>query len=113
MRITDTQREVIIREVASLLGPGASVWLFGSRASDSARGGDIDLYAEVTRPVPPRLKARIVARLEQQLANHVDLVIREPGSADAPIFRIARQTGVRLDSTDIREQTEERPSLLL
>lgn len=65
MRITDSQREVILREVASILGPGASVWLFGSRASDTARGGDIDLYMEVNRPVPPRLKTRLVSRPEQ------------------------------------------------
>lgn len=109
MRITDSQREAILREVASILGSGASVWLFGSRASDTARGGDIDLYVEVIRPIPPRLKARLVVRLEQQLANHVDLVIREPGSADAPIFHIARQTGVRLDGTNTRTYTEGHP----
>lgn len=96
MRISDVQRQTILREVAMLLGPETSVWLFGSRASDTARGGDIDLYAEAGAPVPPRLKARLVARLEQQLANHVDLVIREPGALDAPIFRIARETGVAL-----------------
>lgn len=111
MRITDSQRETILREVASILGSEARVWLFGSRANDNARGGDIDLYAEVTQPVTPRLKARLIARLEQQLANHVDLVIREPGSADAPIFHIAHQTGVRLDSADTRASTMERPSL--
>lgn len=109
MRITDFQREAILREVASILGPGARVWLFGSRANDEARGGDIDLYAEVAHPVTPRLKARLVARLEQQLANHVDLVIREPGSTDAPIYRIARQSGVRLDGTNTRAYTEEHP----
>jgi len=109
MRITDSRRETIIQEVASILGSGASVWSFGSRASDTARGGNIDLYVEVIRPVPPRLKARLVVRLEQQLANHVDLIIREPGSADAPIFRIARQTGVRLDGINTRAYTKEHP----
>ena len=109
MRITDFQREAILREVASVLGPGARVWLFGSRANDKTRGGDIDLYAEVAYPVTPRLKARLVARLEQQLVNHVDLVIREPGSTDVPIYRIARQAGVQLDSTSTRAYTEENP----
>lgn len=86
----------MLREAAPLLGPDSGIWFFGSRASDSARGGDIDLYVEVTAAVPPRAKDRLIARLERQLANHVDLVIREPEMPDAPIFRIARGTGIPL-----------------
>jgi predicted nucleotidyltransferase len=96
VRLTESQEETIVREVASLLGEDASVWLFGSRARDSARGGDIDLYAEVSKPVPQRLKAKLVVRLEKVLSNHVALVIREPGMPESPIFSIARQTGVAL-----------------
>lgn len=99
MRITDTQRQIILREAATLLGPDSTIWLFGSRASDSARGGDIDLYADVSSVVSPRVKARLIARLEQQLSNHVDVVIREPNTPDASIFRIARETGVLLGRT--------------
>lgn len=98
MRITDAQRRTILHEINAVLGASVRAWLFGSRTNDTTRGGDVDLYLESGVPIPPLLKARLVARLERRLANHVDLVIREPGSADTPIFRIARQSGVSLDT---------------
>jgi predicted nucleotidyltransferase len=42
MRLTDFERRTIVDAVSSL-DPDAEVWLFGSRANDAARGGDIDL----------------------------------------------------------------------
>lgn len=36
---------------------------------------------------------------EYKLDNHVDLVIRHPDSPEAPLFNIARMTGVRLDAS--------------
>ncbi len=99
MRLSARQREVIVQEVASSLGAGAAVWLFGSRVDDARRGGDIDLYIETPQPVPALDQARLAARLETRLHNHVDVVICGPtDAADRPIFNIARATGVRLDS---------------
>lgn len=53
MRLTENQCAAIVAEVSSLLGPDTKLWLFGSRADDRARGGDIDLCAEVPREVAP------------------------------------------------------------
>jgi predicted nucleotidyltransferase len=98
MRLTEAQRTTILAEVESLLGKDTLLWLFGSRVDDAARGGDIDLYAEVAGDVPVQVEARLVARLEHKLDNHVDLVIRHPHSPESPLFNIARMTGVRLNA---------------
>jgi len=61
MRLTEEQRRIIVTETARILEPGTRVRLFGSRVDDAARGGDINLYVEVDRPLPagwrPRCKA--------------------------------------------------------
>ncbi len=46
MRLTQSQVSAIKGIIQHSLGPATEVWLFGSRARDSARGGDIDLYVE-------------------------------------------------------------------
>ncbi len=46
MRITDEQRRAALEEIRRMFGAASRVWLFGSRADDNARGGDVDLYVE-------------------------------------------------------------------
>ena len=42
MRITMAEHQAI-RQAITKVDPEASIYLFGSRANDNARGGDIDL----------------------------------------------------------------------
>lgn len=105
MRLTENQHAAIVAEVSSLLGPDTKLWLFGSRADDRARGGDIDLYAEVPREVAIDTKVQLLVRLEKRLDNHVDLVIRQPGSPESPLCKIARMTGIRLDAVIEQDAT--------
>lgn len=46
MRLTPKEAEIIRSAARQVLGAGARVYLFGSRADDAERGGDIDLYVE-------------------------------------------------------------------
>lgn len=46
MRLTPTQIATIKDATAEIFGDDARVWLFGSRADDSRRGGDVDLMVE-------------------------------------------------------------------
>ena len=43
MRLTQSQRQVILNTGKQHFGEGCEIWLFGSRVDDSRKGGDIDL----------------------------------------------------------------------
>lgn len=99
MRLSEEQRTEILRITAEILGPQTRLWLFGSRADDRGRGGDIDLYIEVDRVLPDRIgdATRLAARLERRFDGlPVDVVLRDPQTVPQPIHRIAKQTGVPL-----------------
>ena len=98
MRLTEHPRAAIVAEVSSLLGGDTKLWLFGSRADDRARGGDIDLYPEVPREVAIDTKVQLLVRLDKRLDNHVGLLMCQPGSPESPLCKIARMTGIRLDA---------------
>ena len=51
MRLTDDQVRIIKARGAECFGPNTKIWLFGSRVDDDARGGDIDLYVELSEPI--------------------------------------------------------------
>lgn len=77
----------------TLLGadPNGQVWLFGSRADDSRRGGDIDLYLEASQPVSLKASLALEYRLTAMCGSKVDLLIRNPGQAEQPIHVIAKR----------------------
>lgn len=61
---------------------------------DRKKGGDVDLYIEPAfTDLTSELKCKI--DLEDELDLHVDMVISQMGKED-PIFRIAKQQGIRL-----------------
>ena len=95
MRLTPDQADTIRRRIRGFMGPQARIWLLGSRADDSRRGGDVDLYVEPESA--PSLEARLMckSRLADALDLNVDLIVQQPGR-DLPIYRIAKQSGVPL-----------------
>lgn len=101
MRLSDQQRSIIHTAVTENFGAGASVWLFGSRVDDAARGGDIDLYIESTTGNAEEIvesKLRFLVSMYKKLGEQkIDVVIRRQGCTDnLPIYNIAKQTGVKL-----------------
>jgi predicted nucleotidyltransferase len=94
MRLTSSQTRLITDSVHRYFGAQAKIWLFGSRADDCRRGGDVDLYIEAEHPeLLNELKCKI--NLEEALDLHVDLVVKQPGETH-PIHAIAKQRGVLL-----------------
>jgi len=47
MRIAPSEAKATKETASAIFGERAAVWLFGSRADDALRGGDIDLYIEL------------------------------------------------------------------
>lgn len=89
-----------IRQTAErLFGQDAKVLLFGSRVDDNARGGDIDLYVELPKPVENgvALRSRFIAELQLKMGEQkIDVVMVDPNTALQPIHQIARKAGVPL-----------------
>ena len=77
---------------------GADAYLFGSRADDTRRGGDIDLYIESALSPEEAVRARLsmLAHLYRRIGERrIDLVLNT-GRSDDPIFLAARREGVKL-----------------
>lgn len=96
MRLTANQARTILDTSQSLLGNEVEVMLFGSRADDEAKGGDIDLLIETRNPVGVWRQAQLLAELEKRLGLPVDVVLHASDEPEKPIHRIARLSGVKL-----------------
>lgn len=95
MRLDANEAKAVDEEVRRL-DPAAEIYLYGSRANDSAKGGDIDLlvisdtlgFREVLR-----LRTRILDRIGWQ---QLDLVVRRRDQLDEPLAAMAQETGIKL-----------------
>jgi len=85
-----------IREEVLRLDAAAEIYLFGSRADATARGGDIDLLVVTDRldfRGELRLRTRILDRIGWQ---QLDLLVRRRDQLAEPLAALARETGTRL-----------------
>jgi predicted nucleotidyltransferase len=95
MRLGVDEAKTVRLEVRRL-DPEAEIYLYGSRADDSARGGDIDLLV-----VSDKLGFRDVLRLRTAILDQLgwqqlDLVVRRRDQLNEPLAAAARETGVKL-----------------
>lgn len=99
MRLTSFQVQIIKTTIERILGVPNQIWLFGSRTNDEQRGGDIDLLIETTDTLPNRatMICKLYGALMIALDEHkLDIVLKDAQTIDAPIFAIARRTGILL-----------------
>ena len=101
MRLTRDQQAAIRSAIDETFGEGTDVWLFGSRADDSKRGGDIDLLIKTSKnDVAEIVRSEIafLARVKMKLGEQkIDLLVDYPERKNRPaIFEIAARTGVPL-----------------
>ena len=93
MRITEPEHEAI-RQAITAIDPDADIYLFGSKADDHARGGDIDLLV-ISRKMNLMDKLTVLAKLHQRLGEQkIDLAVFPDLSK--PFARIAQQSGILL-----------------
>jgi predicted nucleotidyltransferase len=90
MRLSPAELSAI-RSTLSALDPLGRVYLFGSRADDQRRGGDIDVFLEASHEIDQRTALTAEYRLHSACDCKVDLLIKTPGQADQPIHQIARK----------------------
>ncbi len=99
MRLNSDQIQAIKQTAQQVLGEGVRVILFGSRANDNLRGGDIDLLFETARQVDDRVATtgRLYAHLIRDLGDRkIDIVLKDASTPEASVMRVARETGVEL-----------------
>lgn len=99
MRLQNSTRELIRQEVSQMFGQGSKVRLFGSRADDQQRGGDIDLLIEPAQDVPNTVLAEcaLASRLHIALGGcKVDVLIKDDRIAGSAIVREAEKNGILL-----------------
>ena len=93
MRLGADEVQTICEEIRQT-DPAAEIYLYGSRADDSARGGDIDLWVRSTR-ITYRDTLRLLARIQDRIGwQKIDLTIN--AGEDDVLAQLATETGIRL-----------------
>jgi len=94
MRLTNSEIQAIEKAIYSL-DHDAAIYLFGSRADDSRKGGDIDLLIiskNLTFSDKIKIKKSIFEHIDEQ---KIDLIIAKD-NAD-PFVRLALEQGIRFE----------------
>ena len=99
MRLTTDQIQAIRQTAERVLGIGARVSVFGSRARDDRKGGDIDLFFETDAQLDNR--AKVLCQLHGALTlalgeRKIDIILKDANTPIAPVFEIAKRTGILL-----------------
>jgi predicted nucleotidyltransferase len=94
MRLTTLEIQAIEKAIYSL-DQDAEIYLFGSRADDSQKGGDIDLLI-ISKNLAFRDKIEIKKRIFENIDEQkIDLIIAK-NDAD-PFVRLALEQGLRFE----------------
>ena len=99
MRLTTEQVQAIRHAAQRVLGTDARVSVFGSMALDDRKGGDIDLFFETDASLANR--AKVICQLHGALTlalgdRKIDVILKDANTPPAPVFEIAKRTGVLL-----------------
>ena len=99
MRMPPDYQKTITETAAKVFGENASVWLFGSRLDDTAKGGDVDLLIKLESPTANKalLASRYNALLQMKLGmQKIDVLGIDPSTVLKQIHQEALSKGVRL-----------------
>lgn len=99
MRLTTEQIAIIKQKTALIFGENAKLYLFGSRTDDNAKGGDIDLFVDLTHEIeqPVAKILRLNGQLQQALGmQKIDIIFHAPSYDWQPIHTEAKERGILL-----------------
>lgn len=99
MRLTDFEIEAIKKCAKEHIKEG-KVYLFGSRVDNSKKGGDIDLYIQLSRKPDFLMKVDFLVCLKNIIGEQkIDVIIDYPGKEKKLIYDIAKKEGILLWSS--------------
>jgi uncharacterized protein len=91
MRLSKQEQQAVSQAIHQA-DMAASIYLFGSRVDDTAKGGDIDLLV-LSKKIKLRDKLSILSQLHRQLGQRkIDIAVFPDDHAPFP--QMAMQTGV-------------------
>jgi len=99
MRLPPNYQSTITETAKEIFGEKATVWLFGSRLDDNAKGGDVDLLIKLETPTTNKavLGVRYNARLQLKLGlQKFDVIVIDPSTTLEPIHLQALNNGIKL-----------------
>jgi len=101
MRLSKYETDTIKKVASEIWGDNVIVYLFGSRTDDSIKGGDIDLYIQLSAEQDPKIlvlqKARFLGKLDLLLGEQkIDLVVKTRHNKNLSIIHTAESTGIML-----------------
>ena len=99
MRLSEFEISSIKTLALQHFGKDVQVFLFGSRASNEERGGDIDLFIRNLNGDQLKIRAKInfVTDLIIQIGEQkIDVVLDNPVTRNSFFFKTIHQTGIQL-----------------
>jgi predicted nucleotidyltransferase len=95
MRLSSKELSIIESAIRNR-DPQASIYLFGSRVNDDAKGGDIDLLV-ISNLIGFRDEIAIRREILDEIGwQKLDLIVRPEKHSQTPIVRIAIESGIPL-----------------
>ncbi|MCL5673740.1 MAG: nucleotidyltransferase domain-containing protein [Deltaproteobacteria bacterium] len=102
MRLDKKTVETIKNLALSYFGINAKIYIFGSRANDIERGGDIDIYIETYLDINStelfNLESKYWVSLQKALGERkIDIIINDINfNNNNYIYEVAKKTGIMI-----------------
>ena len=99
MRLTENEIEVIKQTAEQIFGRDTHVYLFGSRAFDDKKGGDIDLLIKTRSKLSATLKNKLlfIVQLKMKLGDQkIDVVFDLKGKYNGNFLESIKKQSVKI-----------------
>jgi predicted nucleotidyltransferase len=95
MRISDEQANFLKKEILALI-PDAEVYLFGSRADDRKKGGDIDIMVISDKKISLKEKSGVRWRYFEKFGEQKLDILSSTYDEREPFKELILQEGIKL-----------------
>ncbi len=95
VRLSQNEIKIIKNLAKEIFGENSKVYIFGSRADLSKKGGDIDIFIETDKKNSLQEELKFLAQIEiKGIERKVDLIVKNPYKKEKSIFKEAKEKGV-------------------